>query len=370
MLWIQYTLRICVLRLLLSALFLVVYAKTLAQEDRAVLNLKQENTSLIRQNQFFIQEVEDRRRAPGATLGEIIVFGRETPLFLPKSAEKELFSYWSKTVQKREQAYVPLYITIKDLALTERRMGPNKVNGEAKLNVSFRWYRNMQAIELTSFQTTVTYGRTERDYDHAKLVTQMLDQSIIHFQKWMLGNVGKNAALARNLILTFKDIQGRNDGDTVFYHPKRPLIWDDFRGKGKVGSRYAAAVFTSFAYEGRSFPKGADMVLEIGLKVFMVKSMSWGNANARNANTIRHEQLHFDVTRVVVERFKERLKKADLTIDDFDSEIQYQFLESFREMNTEQENYDGETGHGINAGAQEKWDRKLTAEINRIYSVQ
>ena len=228
----------------------------------------------------------------------------------------------------------------------------------------------MQPIELTSFQTSVTYGRTEKDYDHAKLVTQMLDQSITNFQKWMTSNIGKNAAVARNLILTFKEIQGRNDGDTVFYNPRRPLVWDDFRGKGKPGSRYAAAVFTSFAYEGRSFPKGADMVLEIGLKVFMIKSMSWGNSNARNANTIRHEQLHFDVTRVVVDRFKERLKKADLTIDDFDSEIQYQFLESFREMNTEQENYDGETGHGINAGAQEKWDKKITAEIEKIYSVQ
>lgn len=369
MVWIQSTLIIYLNHCLLALLLLSGF-KVHSQQEKVVLSLRQDNAPLVRQPQFYVQEVEDKRNFPGAAIGKIIVFGKETPLFLPRVAERELLTYWSNAAPKRDQAYLPLYITIKELQVVEKRIAPNRVNGDAKLLVTFRWYRNMQPVELTSFQTSVSYGRAERDYDHAKLVTQMLDQSITHFQKWMTNNIGKSPALARNLILTFKEIGGSNDGDTVFYNPKRPLIWDDFRGKGRVGSRYAAAVFTSFGYEGRSFPKGVDLVVEIGLKIFMVKSMSWGNADARNANTIRHEQLHFDVTRVVVERFKERLKKADLTIEDFDSEMQYQFLESFREMNTEQEKYDGETGHGINAGAQAQWDRKTTAEIERIYSTQ
>ena len=369
MVWIQSTL-IIYLNHCLSALLFLTSVEAYSQQEKVVLNLRQDNAPLFRQHQFYVQEVEDKRKTPGSTIGKIIVFGKETPLSLPKTAEKELFNFWSNAAPKRDQAYLPLYIKIKELQLTEKRMGPNRVNGDAKLLVTFRWYRNMQPVELTNFETSVSYGRTEKDYDHAKLITQMLDQSITHFQKWMTSNTGKSPALARNLILTFKEISGRNDGDTVFYSPKRPLVWDDFRGKGRPGTRYAAAVFTSFAYEGRSFPKGADLVLEIGLKIFMVKSMSWGNSDAKNANTIRHEQLHFDVTRVVVERFKERLKKADLTIEDFDSEMQYQFLESFREMNDEQEKYDGETGHGINTGAQAQWDRKITAEIERIYSTQ
>ena len=102
----------------------------------------------------------------------------------------------------------------------------------------------------------------------------------------------------------------------------------------------------------------------------MVKSMSWGLPEAKNAGTLRHEQLHFDITRMVVERFKKRLLSGDLTIEDYDSEIQYQFLESFREMNTEQEAYDGATGHGLNAAAQAEWDRKVSKEISSIYSAQ
>jgi hypothetical protein len=57
----------------------------------------------------------------------------------------------------------------------------------------------------------------------------------------------------------------------------------------------------------------------------------------------------------------------DLTIEDYDSQIQYEFLESFREMNTEQEKYDGESQHGLNTTVQAEWNQKIKAEIERIY---
>jgi hypothetical protein len=367
--WIQHTFHIN--GLFLASLLMLLSSQGNAQQDKVVLNLKQDNAPLVRQNQFYIEDIEDRRKSQGSVLGNVIVFGKDTPLFLNKTVEKELLMYWTNAAPRKNQAYLPLYITVKEFSLNEKRAAPNRVTGEAKLSVSFRWYRNMQPVDLTSFQTTVTFQRTERDYDHSKLITQMLDQSITHFQKWMTSNVGKTPALARNLILTFKEIRGSNEGDTVFYDPKRPLIWNDFRGKSsKPGTRFAAAVFTSFAYEGKSYPQGVDLVVEIGLKTFMVKSMSWANENAKNASTIRHEQLHFDVTRMVVDRFRQRLEKAELTIEDFDSEIQYQFLEAFREMNNEQEKYDGESAHGLNTAGQAKWDKFVSEEIDRIYSTQ
>ncbi len=91
---------------------------------------------------------------------------------------------------------------------------------------------------------------------------------------------------------------------------------------------------------------GKNLQVTIAMKVFMVKSMSWGRPDARNAYTLSHEQTHFDITRLIAERFVEKLKKMDLTIEDFDSQIQYEFLESFRDMNTEQEKYDGDSGMG------------------------
>ncbi|MHA4740198.1 DUF922 domain-containing protein [Dyadobacter sp. MSC1_007] len=343
----------------------------IAQQDRSVVTLTKDPAGLFKSYKFFIQNVEDQRPIPGASLGKVIALGKEIPVTLPAKAETELASYWSFFAPKKDNTYLPLYITVKELSVQEKRVGPNKVTGEIKLNVRFKWYRDMQPIELTGYQTAANYTRPETSFTHERLIKQLLDQALAHFQKWMTNNAGKNPALARNLMLVFKEINESASQDTVFYSPKRPLIWDDFKVRSaKPGSRYAAAVFTSFGYEGRSYPKGDGLVVEIGLKTFMVKSMSWGRPESRNAGTLRHEQIHFDITRLVVEKFKERLRKAELTIEDYDSEIQYQFLESFREMNRDQEQYDEETGHGLNATAQAAWDEKIARQIEAIYAVQ
>jgi len=371
MVWIQYTLPFTVKRMLYCMLFLFCYLPGYSQQDKVILNFPKPSVAPLKSNRFYIQEVEDKRKEPGKRIGKAVSFGKESPLEFAGPIEKNLLTYWSYMAPKNKEAYLPLYITIKELRINEKKIGTNKVSGDISLNISFRWYRDMQPVELTTYQTSANYTRPEHDPYYEKITEQILNQSITYFNKWMTENAGKTPTLARNLILVFKEIRNNSNRDTVFYDPKRPLIWSDFRGmNGRPGSRYAAAVFTSFAYEGRSYPKGDDLVVEIGLKVFMVKDMSWGRPEYRTASTLRHEQLHFDVTRMVVERFKKNLKNAELTIEDYDSEIQYQFLETFREMNREQEAYDGETGHGLNAAAQAAWDRKITSEISSIYPVQ
>ena len=369
--WIQYRLTNKHRTTALFCLFIFLNLVSFAQITPEIISLTREPASVIRTNKFFIQDVEDKRKVKGAAFGKIIFLGKEKPASLAAPVEKELTSYWSYAAPKKNADLLPLYISVKDFQINERRLGPNRVAGDIKLDVTFRWYRNMVPVELTNYQTSATYTRSEKEYDHEKLIRQMLDQALIHFQKWMAANTGKNPALARNLKIVFKEVTGQDKADTVFYSVKRPLVWADFQGqKSRPGSRYAAAVFTSFAYEGHSYPKDDDLILQIDLKIFMVKSMSWGLPEAKNAGTLRHEQLHFDITRMVVERFKKKLESGDLTIEDYDSEIQYQFIESFREMNREQEAYDGATGHGLNASAQAEWDRKITREIAEIYSRQ
>jgi hypothetical protein len=369
MIWIQYTLLYRIKTLLILAVFLTCQLETVAQNNKVILKLTRQSPTLLKSYKFFVQEVEDKRKTPGSIIGRVISTGKEMPLSLPSTVEKDLFAHWSFTAPKNNDTYLPLYITIKDFKINEKKIGANKVSGEIALHVSFRWYRNMQPVELTSYQTSANYTRPENDPYYEQITAQILNQALVSFSSWMNTNAGKTPSLARNLVLVFKEVRNKIDRDTVFYDPARPLIWADFRGQSsKPGSRYAAAVFTSFAYEGRSYPRGDDLVVEIGLKVFMVKSMSWGRPDSRTASTLRHEQLHFDVTRIVVERFKKNLINAELTIEDYDSEIQYQFLETYREMNREQEAYDGETGHGLNTAAQSAWDKKITSEIASIYS--
>ena len=132
-----------------------------AQQDRSVVTLSKDPAGLFKSYKFFIQNVEDLRPQPGPSLGKVIALGKEIPAVLAGKAESELFSYWSYLAPKKADTYLPLYITVRELSVSEKRIGPNKVTGEVRLHVRFRWYRDMQPVELTGYQTAANYTRPE-----------------------------------------------------------------------------------------------------------------------------------------------------------------------------------------------------------------
>jgi hypothetical protein len=151
--------------------------------------------------------------------------------------------------------------------------------------------------------------------------------------------------------------------DTVFYTPGRKLSWDDFRARPSPSGPSAAVTYTSFAYDGNSHLVNDTLRITLRLQVFFIKSASWVRPEARNSYALAHEQLHFDITRLVVERFKQKLRQTALNRDDYDSIIQYQYLQSFREMNRLQYRFDEETNHGLNAAAQLRWRDKINVGL-------
>ena len=105
------------------------------------------------------------------------------------------------------------------------------------------------------------------------------------------------------------------------------------------------------------------ITLNLSVKSYVLKKSSWARADAKNAYALNHEQRHFDITKLVAERFKRAIQPDSLTVEDYNSLIQYQFIESFREMNRMQKQYDGETNHSLNQAAQEQWNQKIDAEL-------
>ncbi len=95
----------------------------------------------------------------------------------------------------------------------------------------------------------------------------------------------------------------------------------------------------------------------------MLKSSSWVREGARKAYGLNHEQRHFDIVKIVVERFKRKLLSMELAPDDYEGVLGYQYLEVYREMNRMQDEYDSETRHGINKTVQEKWNQRIDEEL-------
>lgn len=145
-----------------------------------------------------------------------------------------------------------------------------------------------------------------------------------------------------------------NSPDTVYYSKQRLLTWDDFKGTPRTESAYSAAAFTGFGYNGNIKYKADTAIISMVIDVYFIQSYSWVHENARTDYALAHEQLHFDITYLIVERLKKRLQEMELD-SDYDSIIQYQYLQSYREMNRLQERYDNETRHGIVVSEQLRW---------------
>ncbi|WP_142684562.1 hypothetical protein [Chitinophaga polysaccharea] len=165
--------------------------------------------------------------------------------------------------------------------------------------------------------------------------------------------------------LSFEEKQSPalSGSDTIYYDFERKLQWDDFQAKPSPNGPSAAVSYTSFAYEGNSNLVNDTLRITLRLQVFFIKSASWVRPETRNSYALAHEQLHFDITRLVAERFKQKLRQTALNRDDYDSIIQYQYLQSFREMNRLQYRFDQETRHGLNVAEQIRWRDKVNVGL-------
>ncbi|PRY27403.1 hypothetical protein CLV58_13336 [Spirosoma oryzae] len=262
----------------------------------------------------------------------------------------------------------PIAMRLVQFKLTESAIG-NKVSGQFTATIAFDLIgKNDDDSEVSSRLTTYQGGaRYTRPVEQTTVVEQTIRQTITaslrSLNEYMKREIDRDERLATKLRLVFTDDSRVTTDDTVHYNPDRPLSWSDFQARPRSGSHYAAEVFTSFSYEGRSSVENGTITANLLIKTYMLKSSSWVRDLALNDYSLNHEQRHFDIARLITERFKRKLTPERLTLTDYNSEIQYQFIESFRDMNELQKQYDRETQHGINQAAQAFWNQKIDAEL-------
>ncbi len=270
---------------------------------------------------------------------------------------------------RQNQALRPVTVQIDECRVTESFNSRGQIVGRFSLSLTFGWVRDGVFVKLTTFGSGTNYTRPPGE---PLVVSQSLRRGLIdgitNFNAWINGQVNTNLLLARSLRVVFTDYYRPTDArdDTVFYSPGRPLTWADFQAPVPVTTRYAAQVFPTIAYEGRGRLVDGELVVTLKIKTYNAKSSSWAMTAAQNPYTLNHEQRHFDVARIAAERFKQRIHPDSLTIEDYNSQIQYQFIEAFRVMGQLQEQYDGDTNHGLNRDAQERWNQRIDADLHRL----
>ncbi len=354
--------------------FVAQYAsQNLCFAQTQIITLKPERLN-IQPKGFFIIEVIDSRPVT-SNIGKI--WSRTQPLTAvlqgetATAVERYLQRYFNPS---KTDSLTPIIIVIKELQISETLIPPAKVSGSIKMNLGFETYREGKRTFLTSANASATYTRAgiaPEDIIEPQL-RRLLENELRGFNKWFAQSVNISDVFARSVQLFIDDdtlLPPPTKPDTlVYYHPKRPLTWQDFQGAPGVFNRWAAQVFTSFGFEARSNVQNRTLELHVRTKVWIDKTISWVRPDSKNDYVLDHEQLHFDITRLTAERFKRKLRTMTFSVEDFSSELQYQYIEFYRLHGQLQQQYDDETGHGINQGIQAQWVKKVRDEL-RSYGV-
>lgn len=274
---------------------------------------------------------------------------------------------------KRNAALRPVTVRVRECRISETPVSGTNwlIDGKVAVHLAFEWQRNGKTIPLTSYQGGARYRRTTKQLSIIEpTLRQSLADALGNFNSWIAQAARYDEKLATGLRITTLDHTQNTDADTLFYVPAQPLTYADFRAQPRTrGGQYGGAVFPSFSYQGSARLEGGRVHLTVTTKVFVVRSSSWLAPEHHDAYTLNHEQRHFDLVKLVAERFKRKLSPDSMHLDNYNARMQFQYLQSWWEMNRLQEQYDGETGGGQNTAAQQRWNQRIDAEL-RAFKVK
>ena len=147
---------------------------------------------------------------------------------------------------------------------------------------------------------------------------------------------------------------------------ERRLRTEDFKGKVPANRQSASMswihINTSWECETGALVATAHATFDPGRSWFLRSKRSM----LLDIQLLEHEQLHFDIAETVVRRIRTRFRdfKDACTEADGTEAIRQMVIDADDELQEEQERYDRETRHGIDARVQDRWKRRIRALLN------
>jgi hypothetical protein len=260
----------------------------------------------------------------------------------------------------------PVIISIKSFKLEETSSPGGRVNGHLSINFSFGLQKNYGTLHLADYKSGTRYTRSDGQTDIAEpILRQGIEEALTWFNKWINTYTDGDPRLAKSVRVKLSDYTEKPEGDTIYYAANRPLSWNDFQDKPRAGS-FGAEVFAGVGYTEQATVEQGVINLNIALKVDMAKSDCWVRDRSKDDYALNHEQRHFDIAKIVGEHFKQKIAAMKLPPDNYDGEINVEYLETLRELHRMQTQYDSETHHGADHGAQEEWNEKIDKELKAL----
>lgn len=315
---------------------------------------------------FYISGVSDGRPAHSALAQ--IVYKDEAHSYVTRAEEPDggvtgaVKDFINRSLPENI-ALRPVNVTIRDLAVRETAAPGNRVSGLLTLDFSFGLQKDYGVVHLVDYKSNVRYDRPDDQPASAStMLRKKIADALAWFNSWINSEADKNILLAKSVEVSFSDYTQGLENDTIYYSVSRPLKWADFT-EARINDRYDAEVFTGVGYSENVEVVNGLIKLNLAIKVDVPKSDCFVRPGAENDYALNHEQRHFDIGKIVAERFKHKIRAMKLPPDNYDGPINLQYLETLRELDALQKQYDRETRHGMDSVSQAEWNEKIDKEL-------
>ena len=151
----------------------------------------------------------------------------------------------------------------------------------------------------------------------------------------------------------------------IVWSASRPLTMADYLARPGVGDRLASSTSSNINANAAC----RDFVFTGTAQATFDPNTSWFR-DAKNASAalMRHEQLHFDITEVYARIMRQKLVAFSAKVNCNKLQPAFNNLTKgvYAEWDREENRYDQESNHGLNAARQEFWEKQTQQKLEAL----
>lgn len=339
--------------------FIFISTNSIAQKKE--FTLRSNGEYFLDRNYEYVQI--DNGQEEGIQLGVIYDQNGQTRTAVLKGGTNGVLSLFQEKVKNGNTPQQKIKIEISRVVLTESYNSATKLyEGDIELKMKFYLLGKADPIALTDYLGSLSYRRSANRSNQVQfVVNSIFHKALEYFDSWQKIQSEGNPVLASKVKLKILDEIRENKTDTVFYNPENPLVWSDFKDSPPSLSDFNASIFTSFSIDESSIMVDGYLYHTVDIKTYMLPKQSW--VKTPSDYGIAHERLHFDLVKIQVNKFKQKLLELALDPQFYTAEIYEAYLDALRELAKKQEQYDQETKNGLNPEQQKKWSNLIEHEL-------
>lgn len=151
----------------------------------------------------------------------------------------------------------------------------------------------------------------------------------------------------------------------IFWSAERPLTLADFQARAPMGNPLSASTSSNIKADAAC----KDYVFSSTVQATFEPGTSWvRNPQKASETLLRHEQLHFDLTEVYARMMRQRLQlfAARANCEKLQPAFNNVTKLVYADWDREQNRYDMETNHGLNAVRQATWAKQTAARLDML----